>query len=78
MYTNKDKIQSILLVDSWRVEGWMHVLAESRLTDALNSKSRDFLAVTDVSVYDAVSGNLIFETPFLAVNRMSISVVYTP
>lgn len=78
MHTNKDKIQSVLLVDTWRVEGWMHVLAESRLTDALNSKSRDFLAITDAAVYDAASGKLLFETAFLAVNRMSISIIYTP
>jgi hypothetical protein len=77
MYTSKDKIRVIAIVDAWRIEGDMHVLSQSRLTDSLNSKSKDFLAMTDVTVFDAVSGKVLFETGFLDVNRMSISVIYT-
>lgn len=78
MYTNKDKVRVVLIVNTWRIEGDMHVLSQSRLTDALNSKGKDFIVVTDASVFDAVSGQALFEAPFLDVNRLSISVIYTP
>ena len=76
MYTDKDQIAVVMIVNGWRVEGEMHVLAGSRLTDALNSKSKDFLAVTNAKVFDAVSGTLLMNPPYLAVNRAAISVVY--
>lgn len=77
MYTNKERVAVVMIVNAWRVEGEMHVLSGSRLTDALNSKAKDFLAVTDAKVFDAVSNTLLMEPPYLAVNRESISVVYT-
>ena len=76
VYTNKDRVAVVMIVNGWRVEGQMHVLSGSRLTDALNSKAKDFLAVTDAKVFDAVTSNLLMEPAYLAVNRNSISVVY--
>ena len=75
MYTSKDTIKVIAIVGQWRIEGYMHVLSQSRLTDALNSKAKDFLVVTDAKVFDAVSNKLLFEAEWLDVNRMSIAVV---
>ena len=75
-YTNKDQIRVVLVVDQWRIEGLMHVLSQSRLTDALNSKSKDFLAVTEAKVYDVMTNKLLFQAEWLDVNRMSISVIF--
>ena len=75
-YTNKDQIRVVLVVDQWRIEGFMHVLSQSRLTDALNSKSKDFLAVTEAKVYDVMSNKLLFQAEWLDVNRLSISVIF--
>jgi len=74
--TKKDKTNVVMWVSDWRIEGDLHVLAESRLTDALNSRSKDFLAVTDATIYDARTGAELSRTKFLDVNRTSISVVY--
>lgn len=76
VYTNKDRVRVVLVVDTWRIEGFMHVLSQSRLTDALNSKSKDFLAVTEAKVYDVMSNKLLFQAEWLDVNRMSISVIF--
>lgn len=76
MYTNKDRIAVVMIVNAWRIEGQMHVLAGSRLTDALNSKSKDFVAVTEAKVFDAVSNKLLMSPPYVAVNREAIAVVY--
>lgn len=75
-YTNKDRLKVVVVVDTWRIEGYMHILSESRLTDALNSKSKDFLAITDAKVFDVMSNTLLFQAEWLDVNRMSISVIF--
>jgi hypothetical protein len=77
METKKDKVQVVVYVDDWRVEGDLHVLSESRLTDALNARMKDFLAITDATIYDARSGETLVKTKFLDVNRTSISIIYT-
>lgn len=75
MHTNKDRVAVVAIVDGWRVEGLMHVLSDTRLTDSLNSRSKDFLALTDAKVYDVGTGELCMETPYLALNRTSICMV---
>ena len=77
IHTNKDKMRVVVYVNDWRVEGDMHILTESRLTDSLNAKTKDFLAITDATIYDARSGEKLVETKFLDINRASISIVYT-
>lgn len=76
MYTSKDRVRCVIVSGTWRIEGDVHVLAGSRLTDALNSKAKDFIAVTDSVVFDAVSGRELFRPPYLAVNRDAVSVVF--
>lgn len=75
MQTNKDRVAIVALVGAWRVEGQMYVLSDSRLTDSLNSRANDFIAVTDAKVYRASDGSLLMESPYLALNRVSIDMV---
>jgi hypothetical protein len=75
VHTNKERVGVVAIVGTWRVEGCMHVLAGSRLTDSLNSRATDFLALTDAKVFDVASGALLMETPYLALNRESITMV---
>lgn len=75
MHTSKDRVAIVALVGAWRVEGQVHILSGSRLTDSLNSRAKDFLAVTDARVYDAASGAMLMDTPYLALNRVSIDMV---
>jgi Family of unknown function (DUF6812) len=74
--TKKDKTNVVMWVGDWRIEGDLHVLQESRLTDALNSRSKDFLAVTDATIFDARTGEELKKTSFLDVNRTAITVVH--
>lgn len=76
MHTSKDRVRSVIIVSSWRIEGDLHVLAGSRLTDSLNSKAKDFIAVTDCVVYDLASGRELFRPEYLAVNRDQVGVVF--
>jgi hypothetical protein len=75
-HVSKSKVRVFAMVEGWRIEGDLHVLDGSRLTDSINSKTKDFLAVTDATIFDATSGARLFETPFLALNRDSISMLF--
>ena len=71
-YVKKDQMRVRLFIGSWDVECTFHHIPESRLTDTLNCKNSDFLAVTDATVTDMVTGRHLFETPFMNVNRMAV------
>jgi len=75
VYTSKDKVRCMMVAANWRIEGYVHVLAGSRLTDALNSKAKDFIAVTEAVVSDATTGAELYRPSYVAVNRESMSVV---
>ena len=75
MYTNKDVVKVVVFTNTYRLEGHLHLMAGSRLTDALNVKAKDFLAVTEVRVFDLSDNRMLYEAPYVAVNRDSISCV---
>jgi len=66
----------VIITTGWRIEGDMHLLAGSRLTDSLNSRSKDFIALTDAVVSDAVTGAELYRPPYLAINREAIAVIF--
>jgi hypothetical protein len=76
MLVKKHKVRVIAVVEGWRIEGNLHILSGARLTDAINSKAKDFLAMTDALIYEAKTGALLFETPYLALNRDSIALIF--
>ena len=76
MYTNKDTVKVMIVTDMFRIEGLLHVLAGSRLTDALNSKTKDFLAVTQAKIFFLADEKLVYEPEYIAVNRDSIACMF--
>ncbi|MDA3937143.1 MAG: hypothetical protein PF636_09895 [Actinomycetota bacterium] len=76
MYTNKDVVRVMIVTEMFRIEGTLHVLMGSRLTDALNSKTKDFLAVTEAKIYSLADDKLVYEPEYIAVNRDSISCIF--
>jgi len=76
VYTSKDRVQVVIATSIYRIEGEMHVLAGSRLTDALNSKAKDFFAITDAKVFDLNGNELLYEPSYLAVSRDAIALIF--
>lgn len=76
MYTPKDKIRCVIVVEGLRIEGDVNVVSGSRLTDALNSRSKDYIAVTDAVVFDASTGQELYRPSYVAVNRLTASAVF--
>jgi hypothetical protein len=76
MYTNKDQVRVMIVTEMYRIEGDLHILSGSRLTDALNSKSKDFLAMTNAQLFSLADDSLVHEPEYIAVNRDSISCIF--
>lgn len=66
----------MIMTTGWRIEGDIHVLADSRLTDSLNSRTKGFFAVTDAIISDAQSGTELHRPSYVAINREAISVIF--
>ncbi|MBM3463896.1 MAG: hypothetical protein FJX76_17510 [Armatimonadetes bacterium] len=70
----KEKIPVILLTNSYRLEGEMHVVPGGRLLDEIN-KERDFIPITNATVYE-VAGEAPLDTlDFIAVNKSLVVMV---
>jgi ABC-type Fe2+-enterobactin transport system substrate-binding protein len=76
VYTSKDRVRVVIVVLGWRVAGDIHVLVGSRLTDALNSKTHDFFAITNAKIMAMESDEVLYDVPYMAVNRASISCIF--
>lgn len=66
----------MIITNGYRIEGDLHVLVGSRLTDALNSKTKDYFALTDAMVWAAGRDDPMYKPPYLAVNRESIACIF--
>ena len=76
VYTNKNMIRVMIITKDHRIEGEMHILEGSRLTDALNAKSKDFYALTAAKIW-GVSDNLLVASPeYVAVARDAITAIF--
>lgn len=70
----KEKIPVILLTTSYRLEGEMHVVPGGRLLDEIN-KERDFIPITNATVYD-ITGDAPLDTlDFIALNKSLVVMV---
>lgn len=75
VYTQKDRLRVVMLTQGLQIEGDLHVLAGSRLTDALNSKGKDFFPVTDAKISKIGEEDTLYALKYIAVNRDSIDCI---
>ena len=76
MYATKDRIRVMIITNGFRIEGVIHILVGSRLTDALNSKSKDFFAITDARILRIDDDTILYEPGYIAINREAISCLF--
>jgi hypothetical protein len=75
MYSQKDRLHVLILARGLEVRGDLHVLAGSRLTDALNSKGKDFFPLTDATVSLVGAEEPLQRLEYIVVNRDSIDCI---
>ncbi|MBC7265798.1 MAG: hypothetical protein QMD76_03540 [Anaerosomatales bacterium] len=76
VYTKKDTIRVMIITKDHRIEGDMHVLEGSRLTDSLNAKGKDFYAITNARIFNLADGALLAAPEFVAVAREGITAIF--
>ncbi|MCE5203359.1 MAG: hypothetical protein ABFC80_04840 [Coriobacteriales bacterium] len=76
VYTKKDTVRVMVITKDHRIEGDMHVLEGSRLTDSLNSRGKDFYALTNARIYKIASDELIASPEYVAVARDGMTAVF--
>lgn len=70
----KEKVPVILLTTTYRLEGEMHVVPGGRLLDEIN-KERDFIPITNATVYDVTGEQPLDTLDFIAVNKSLVVMV---
>ncbi len=74
--TKKDTIRVMIITKDHRIEGDMHILEGARLSDSLNSKNKDFYAVTQAAIYRVDDDHLVASPPFIVVAREGITAIF--
>jgi hypothetical protein len=77
----KAKVESVLYTQHLMIEGEVYILEGERFTDFMNAEPRfqtrhDFMPVTNSKVYSLSEDRLLYETPFLNVNKDFIVVAF--
>lgn len=67
---SKTAVYATIQTTTHRMRGQIHIRRDERVKDELD-RDESFLALTEVSVLGS-DGNVLFETPFLAVRREHI------
>ncbi len=76
VFTSKDTVRVMIITKDHRIEGDMHILEGSRLTDALNSKGKDFYAITSARIWPIGSDEALATPEYVAVAREAISAIF--
>ncbi|OGO11029.1 MAG: hypothetical protein A2029_10450 [Chloroflexi bacterium RBG_19FT_COMBO_47_9] len=69
-FISKDIILSRIQTITHRIQGYVHVRKDERLSDEINH-AKFFLAVTDAEIYSP-EGEILYTSDFLAINREQI------
>lgn len=71
----KEKIEAIIRTGNEKIVGTIFKLPQNRLLDMLNQDSGPFLPVTSAKVFHVVTGRLMYEAEFLAINKNSVAII---
>lgn len=74
-FVQKETINAIIRTSGEKIEGKISKLPNNRLLDMLNQGDDSFIPVTDAKVYSLITGNVLFESEFLAVNKINIILI---
>lgn len=74
--TTKDQLRVVIYTNKYWIEGDMHILADSRLTDCVNVRNRDFFPITNAHIIDPRDNRVLYQLGYLALNRDSIIMIF--
>jgi len=71
----KEKINAVIRTANEKIVGTIFKLPQNRLLDMLNQDSGPFIPVTSAKVFHVVTGRLMYEAEFLAINKSSVVII---
>jgi hypothetical protein len=72
---SKERKEVVIFTHHHKVVGEMYLMMDSRISDELNVKIREFIPVTNASIY-AINGDcLLYTADFVSVNKHAIDIV---
>ena len=74
-FVKKDTVNAIIRTSGEKIEGKIFKLPSNRLLDMLNKSDESFIAIIDATVYCLLTGNVLFKSEFLAVNKQNIVLI---
>ncbi len=74
-FVKKETVHAVIRTSGEKIEGRIFKLPNNRLLDMLNKADESFIPVIDAKVYCLVTGNVLFESEFLAVNKQNIILI---
>ena len=73
----KERKNVTIYTRNHRIEGEIYLVADSRLTDELNVRARDFFAITNATIYSLHGDNFLHSVDFVTVNKNAVEVILT-
>ncbi len=64
----KDPREVVILTLHEKIIGKIYGIPETRMLDALNKRSSDFIPVSNAEVYQKIDDKLLFRTEFICLN----------
>lgn len=76
MKSQKDRLKVVVFTSQHKIQGNLHLIENSRLSDILNTESqtRDFLPITDAIITDLRTSHII-HAGFISLNKQQIELV---
>jgi hypothetical protein len=74
-FVKKETVDAVIRTSGEKIEGKISKLPSNRLLDMLNQGEESFIPVTDATVYCLLTGNVLFKSEFLAVNKQNIVLI---
>lgn len=74
-FVKKETINAIIRTAGEKIEGKISKLPSNRLLDMLNQGEESFIPILDATVYCLVTGNILFKSEFLAINKQNIVLI---
>ncbi|NQU41800.1 hypothetical protein HQ520_00845 [bacterium] len=71
MAPEQRQIRVIVCTDRHRIEGELTLYKGEHVPDKMNTEGRQYESLVDVKIFSA-DGNLLYETPWLALNKRHI------
>jgi hypothetical protein len=73
----KERREVVIFTRNHKIEGEMYLLMDSRVSDELNVRVKEFLPVTNARIFSLNGDSLLYTTDFITINKHSIDLVLT-